>query len=61
MQSFEELMTRLQECLTSEDRTAGNISPTLRLLTEKLREASRFVSVSLCMSDSITFIPCYSS
>lgn len=50
MQSFEELMTRLQECVTSEDRTAGNISPTLRLLTEKLREASRFVSVNLCIA-----------
>ncbi|XP_034548017.1 thyroid adenoma-associated protein homolog isoform X2 [Notolabrus celidotus] len=41
MLSFGELMTRLQDCVISEDQTSEEVSQTLKLFIGKLSEASR--------------------
>ncbi|XP_074526959.1 tRNA (32-2'-O)-methyltransferase regulator THADA isoform X2 [Halichoeres trimaculatus] len=41
MLSFEELMTRLQECVITKGQTSEDVSQTLKLFIDKLSEASR--------------------
>lgn len=41
MLTFEDLMTRLQDCVISESEAAESVSRTLRLCLQKLAESSR--------------------
>ncbi|KAM3867515.1 tRNA (32-2'-O)-methyltransferase regulator THADA [Diretmus argenteus] len=47
MVSFEELMTSLQDCMITEDKTPKDVSATLKLFIDKLSESSRS-SVKRC-------------